>query len=240
MKARSGNISRKFCRRRLGGRSDVRGRLPVCAGVSALPLAPTLMQGRGGDHIAFVHRLYRDAAYIFAAVLGIVVCEAALGISLENHWFEELGQSHRYWLSLEYRVAIFLAVLLLVGLFVGANLRVLCRPYAVVPTSAPWIAGFVFARHGSDFSRRRCGFRSCGSSAHGGGRGRSCVRQGSFFLLVGVAPLRRHRRNNYRDPLRCDRALGRDRNGGAQRNGCVCLSARIHSVPLIRTKASLF
>ncbi len=80
-----------------------------------------------------------------AAVLGIVFFEAALGISLENYWFEELGQSRRYWLSLEYRVAIFLAVSLLVGLFVGANLRVLCRPYAVVPTSAPWIIGFVLA-----------------------------------------------------------------------------------------------
>ena len=112
---------------------------------AALPLARTLMQGGRGNHIAFVHRLYRDAAYIFAAVLGIIVFEAALGISLENYWFEELGQSHRYWLSLEYRVAIFLVVSLLIGLFVGANLRVLCRPYAVVPTSAPWIVGFVLA-----------------------------------------------------------------------------------------------
>ena len=112
---------------------------------AALPLARTLMQGGGGNHIAFVHRLYRDAAYILAAVLGIIVFEVALGISLENYWFEELGQSHRYWLSLEYRVAIFLVVLLSVGLFVGANLRALCRPYAVVPTSAPWIVGFVFA-----------------------------------------------------------------------------------------------
>ena len=112
---------------------------------AALPLACTLMRGAGGNHIAFVHRLYRDAAYILAAALGIILFEAALGISLENYWFEELGQSHRYWLSLEYRVAIFLAVLLLVGLFVGANLRVLCRPYAVVPSSAPWIVGFVLA-----------------------------------------------------------------------------------------------
>jgi hypothetical protein len=113
--------------------------------LAALPLARTLMQGARGNHIAFVHRLYRDAAYILAAVVGIVICEAALGISLENYWFAELGQSRRYWLSLEYRVAIFLAVTLLVGLFVGANLRVLCRPYAIVPISAPWIAGFVLA-----------------------------------------------------------------------------------------------
>ena len=26
--------------------------------------------------------------------------EAALGISLENYWFEELGQSHRFWKEL--------------------------------------------------------------------------------------------------------------------------------------------
>ena len=113
--------------------------------LAALPLARTFMHGARGNHRAFVHRLYRDAAYILAAVVGVVICEAALGISLENYWFAELGQSHRYWLSLEYRVAIFLAVLLLVGLFVGANLRLLARPYAIVPTSAPWIAGFVFA-----------------------------------------------------------------------------------------------
>jgi hypothetical protein len=112
---------------------------------AALPLVRTLMLERGGNHIAFVHRLYRDAAYILLSVLGIVVFEAALRISLENYWFEELDQSHRYWLSLEYRVAIFLVVSLLVGLFVGANLRALGRPYAIVPRSAPWIIGFVLA-----------------------------------------------------------------------------------------------
>ena len=112
--------------------------------LAALPLARTLMLGAGGKHIAFVHRLYRDAAYILAAVLGIIVFEVALRISLENYWFQELGQSRRYWLSLEYRVAIFFVVSLLVGLFVGVNLRVLSRPY-VVPTSAPWVVGFVVA-----------------------------------------------------------------------------------------------
>ena len=113
--------------------------------LAAAPLALSLMQGARGDHIAFAHRLYRDAAYILVAVVGIAICEAALGISLENYWFAELGQSHRYWLSLEYRAAIFLVVSLLIGLFVGANLRVLFRPYAIVPASAPWIAGFVLA-----------------------------------------------------------------------------------------------
>ena len=82
---------------------------------------------------------------LLTAGIGIIVFEAALGISLENYWFEELGQGHRYWLSLEYRAAIFLVVLLSVGMFVGANLRALCRPYAVIPASAPWIVGFVLA-----------------------------------------------------------------------------------------------
>ena len=68
--------------------------------LAALPLALTLLQGGGGNPIAFVHRLYRDAAYILAAILGIVCLEAALGISLENYWFEELGQSHRFWKEL--------------------------------------------------------------------------------------------------------------------------------------------
>ena len=60
--------------------------------LAALPLARTLMLGAGGKHIAFTHRLYRDAAYILAAVLGIIVFEVALRISLENYWFQELGQ----------------------------------------------------------------------------------------------------------------------------------------------------
>jgi uncharacterized membrane protein (UPF0182 family) len=32
-----------------------------------------------------------------------------------------------------------------VGLFVGANLRLLCRPLPIVPHSAPWIVGFAIA-----------------------------------------------------------------------------------------------
>ncbi len=62
--------------------------------LAALPLTRTLMLGAaGGTHIAFVHRLYRDAGYILAAVLGIIVFEVALRISLENYWFQELGQN---------------------------------------------------------------------------------------------------------------------------------------------------
>ncbi len=113
--------------------------------LAVLPLASTLLQGAGGDHIAFVHRLYRDTAYILTVLLGIIFLEVALSISLENYWFDELGQSHRFWLSIEYRVGTFLVTLLLVGLFVAVNLQLLCRLLSVVPKSAPWIAGFAIA-----------------------------------------------------------------------------------------------
>jgi uncharacterized protein len=113
--------------------------------VAALPLALTLLQGDRSNRIAFVHRLYRDGAYILAAILAIICLEAALSVFLEDYWFAELGQSHRFWLSIEYRVGIFLVILLLVGLFVGANLQPLCRPLPVVPRSAPWIVGFAIA-----------------------------------------------------------------------------------------------
>ncbi len=113
--------------------------------VAAWPLALTLVQGDRGNRVAFLHRLYRDAAYILAAVLAIISLEAGLRISLENYWFAELRQTHRFWLSIEYRVGIFLAFVLFVGVFVGANLRALCRPLPVVPASAPWIVSFGIA-----------------------------------------------------------------------------------------------
>lgn len=113
--------------------------------LAALPLAMTLLQGKSGNRIAFVHQLYRDAAYILGVVLGIICLEAALAISFESYWFAELGQSHRFWLSIEYRVGIFLLILLPIGLFLGVNLRVLCHPLPVIPQSAPWIVGFAVA-----------------------------------------------------------------------------------------------
>ena len=113
--------------------------------LAVLPLAGTLLQDARDDRVAFVHRLYRDAAYALAAVLAIACLETALRISFESYWFAELGQSHRFWLSIEYCVEIFLVILLLIGLFVGANLRMLGRSFAVVPNSAPWIAGFAVA-----------------------------------------------------------------------------------------------
>lgn len=112
---------------------------------AAVPLARTfLLEGRG-DQVAFLHRLYRDAAYVLAAIVGIICFEAALRISLGSYWFTELGQSHRYWLSLAYRLGIFLVVFISAGLFVGANLRVLCQPFWAIPRSAPWVTAFLFS-----------------------------------------------------------------------------------------------
>ena len=112
---------------------------------AAVPLARTFLQASRDNQIAFVHRLYRDAAYLLVAVFGIICLEIALHISFENYWFDELGQSHRFWVSIEYRVGIFLAILLLVGAFLSVNLRLLCRPLPVVPRSAPWIISFTTA-----------------------------------------------------------------------------------------------
>jgi uncharacterized membrane protein (UPF0182 family) len=111
--------------------------------VAAIPLARTFLSTQGGNQIAFLHRLYRDAAYVLAAVLGVICFESALRISLENYWFTELGQEHRYWLSLEYRLGIFLVVFVSVGLFVGSNLGLLSRRLPPIPRSAPWLAAFL-------------------------------------------------------------------------------------------------
>jgi uncharacterized membrane protein (UPF0182 family) len=114
--------------------------------LAALPLGRTFLnQQAGGSRVFFVHRLYRDLAYIAAAVLGIICLEAVLTISLQDYWFDELGQRYRYWLALGLRSGIFVTVALSVGGFVGCNLRALCRPLPAVPRSAPWFAAFIFA-----------------------------------------------------------------------------------------------
>src|SRR6516225_9427277 len=98
-----------------------------------------------GAPLIFLHRIYRDFAYIAAAVLAIIFFETALNISLQNYWFGELDQRYRYWLALGLRFAIFLAILISVGIFVGFNLRALCRPLPAVPKTAPWFGAFIFA-----------------------------------------------------------------------------------------------
>src|SRR5271165_4233699 len=114
--------------------------------LAAAPLIRTLLKGRdGGASLAFLHRIYRDFAYIAAAVVAIICFETALNISLQNYWFEELGQRYRYWLALGLCLGIFFTVLVSVGIFLGSNLRALCRPLPAVPRSAPWFAAFIFA-----------------------------------------------------------------------------------------------
>jgi uncharacterized membrane protein (UPF0182 family) len=114
--------------------------------LAAIPLARALLAGRAGrSGVMFLHRLYRDFAYIAAAVLAIICFEMALTVSLQNYWFDELGQRYRYWLALGLRTGIFLTLLVSVGAFVGYNLRVLWRRLPAVPHSAPWFAGFILA-----------------------------------------------------------------------------------------------
>jgi uncharacterized protein len=114
--------------------------------LAALPLGRTVLSGKaGGSPVVFAHRLYRDLAYIAAVVLGMICFETAMTISLQNYWFEELGQRYRYWLALGLRSAIFATVLLSVGIFVGYNLQALFRPLPAVPRSAPWFASFIVA-----------------------------------------------------------------------------------------------
>jgi uncharacterized protein len=113
--------------------------------LAAFPLGRTFLREGEGSPVVFLHRLYRDLAYIVAAVLGIICFETALKISLQNYWFDELGQRYRYWLAFGLRAGIFVTVLLSVGIFVGYNLRALCRPLPVVPKSAPWFAAFILS-----------------------------------------------------------------------------------------------
>src|SRR6516165_4256499 len=114
--------------------------------LAALPLARTISAGRfGRAGVILLHRLYRDCAYIAAAVLAIIGFETALNISLQVYWFGELGQSYRYWLALGLRLSIFFTLLILIGIFIGYNLRVLCRPLPAVPRTAPLFAALVLA-----------------------------------------------------------------------------------------------
>jgi uncharacterized membrane protein (UPF0182 family) len=114
--------------------------------LAALPLIRTLSWGSDGDpYPVFLHRLYRDLVYLVSAILAIICFETALRVSLQNYWFGELHQGYRYWLSLGLRWAIFLAILVSAGVFLGYNLHALCRPLPPIPKSAPWLGAFTFA-----------------------------------------------------------------------------------------------
>jgi uncharacterized membrane protein (UPF0182 family) len=114
--------------------------------IAALPLAMTVLQNRGNPpSLAFIHRIYRDLAYIAIVVVAIIAIETIFAIALQNYWFGELDQQYRYWLALGLRVAIFATVFVLGGLFIAFNLRSGCRPVAILPRSAPWFGGFIIS-----------------------------------------------------------------------------------------------
>jgi uncharacterized protein len=114
--------------------------------IAALPLAMTVLQQQGKPpSLEFIHRVYRDLAYIGVAILTIIVFETIFTIALQNYWFAELGQQYRYWFALGLRAAIFVTVFVFGGLFIAFNLHVVCRPVVILPRSAPWFAGFIIA-----------------------------------------------------------------------------------------------
>jgi uncharacterized membrane protein (UPF0182 family) len=114
--------------------------------VASIPLAKTLWRRQPGlPPLAYVHRIYRDLSYIVAAVIAVIAFETALRVSLDYYWFSELGQQYRFLFTLGLEVAIFVAILIVGGLFIGLNLWLACRSTAGLPPSAPWLAGLVLA-----------------------------------------------------------------------------------------------
>ena len=116
----------------------------VVVALAAAPLLAAVLRLNPGQTLS-LHRLYGHLLRIAGVVLAIILLEVAFDISLQNYWFAELGQQHRYWLVLGMRFGIFVAVVLVVGLFAGANLRALAQMVPGVPRSAPWLLGFLFA-----------------------------------------------------------------------------------------------
>ena len=77
--------------------AQLSGRRPCRGGAVLL----TILRWRGNPpSIAFIHRVYRDLAYIAVVVVAILVLEAIFRIALQNYWFGELGQQYRYWFAL--------------------------------------------------------------------------------------------------------------------------------------------
>jgi uncharacterized membrane protein (UPF0182 family) len=112
--------------------------------LAAAPLGRTLLRASAEGRVS-ARRIYRDLLPVGAVVLGIITLEVVFRISLQNYWFGELGQQYRYWLALGLRTGIFATAFVVVGLFVGGNLRALSRMLRAVPRSMPWLAGFGFA-----------------------------------------------------------------------------------------------
>jgi uncharacterized membrane protein (UPF0182 family) len=108
--------------------------------IVALALAPVALSYASTGKIP-VH-----GAILFAAIIvGFVCFEIAARVSLEYYWFTELGKTDRFLLALEYRAAVFLAVLILAGWFVVSNLRVLCLSAWPSSVATFWLVGLGFS-----------------------------------------------------------------------------------------------
>jgi uncharacterized protein len=112
----------------------------VVVALLLIPLVQTAMASHGSPALSARHLLATAVL-----IVGIVGFEAALRISLEYYWFTELGKNGRFWLALTYCTAIFFAVFLFAGWFVGANLSVLCRAFFPLNALASWIVALAFS-----------------------------------------------------------------------------------------------
>jgi uncharacterized protein len=111
--------------------------------VIVVALIPALLSYASTGRFAAVP--LRRVILLAGIVLAIVCFEAALRISFEYYWFSELGKTQRFLLALEYHAALFFAVAILVGWFVGSNLRVMCRSAWPFAPAALWLVTLVFA-----------------------------------------------------------------------------------------------
>ncbi|MFI5033577.1 MAG: UPF0182 family protein, partial [Reyranellales bacterium] len=115
----------------------------VAVALAVAPLMVRLALLAPGQTLT-LHQMYGHLLRIAAVVLAIILLEVAFDISLQNYWFAELGQQYRYWLVLGIRLGIFVAIVIVVGLFASFNFRALAHTVPGLPRSAPWVLGFLF------------------------------------------------------------------------------------------------
>ncbi len=183
----------------------------ILLAAAASPLAITILRHRGEPSSpALARRIYRDLAYVAAAIVAIVVLETIFKIALENYWFTELGQQARFWFAFRLQATLFATVFILGGAFVGFNFWLACRPAPSIPPSAPWLAGLVLAA-AFGFGATTLWTPLTAYLGRADRRDRPGVRQGPFLLPARPAPLREDRLA-YRHPAdRHDLRLGGQR-----------------------------
>ncbi len=121
--------------------------------VSVVPLTRTALRGlRLKDEFdeaecrVYMRQLRVSATQTAVLLCAIVALIGAINISADAYWFQELGQSDRFWRVLTYECGIFAVSLVVVGLFLGANLgQLVVRRYALIPVRIPFLAGFALA-----------------------------------------------------------------------------------------------